>query len=63
MAGLPSDPVSVENGIIIEKARRWPLMIDPQMQANNFVKKLGKEHEEGIEFCKASDANLIRLLG
>mmetsp|Transcript_25999 Transcript_25999/g.4434 ORF Transcript_25999/g.4434 Transcript_25999/m.4434 type:complete len:121 (+) Transcript_25999:3755-4117(+) len=33
------------------------------MQANNFVKKLGKEHEEGIEFCKASDANLIRLLG
>lgn len=29
VAGLPSDPVSTENGIIIEKARRWPLMIDP----------------------------------
>lgn len=63
VAGLPSDAVSVENGIIIEKARRWPLMIDPQNQANSFIKKLGKEHEEGIEFCKASDANLMRNLG
>ena len=27
--GLPSDNFSVENGIIVSKARRWPLMIDP----------------------------------
>lgn len=27
--GLPSDSFSVENGIIMSKARRWPLMIDP----------------------------------
>ena len=63
VAGLPSDSVSIENGIIIEKARRWSLMIDPQGQANSFIKKLGKEHEEGIEFCKASDGNIIRNLG
>ena len=63
VAGLPSDAVSIENGIIIEKARRWSLMIDPQNQANSFIKKLGKEHEEGIEFCKASDGNIIRNLG
>ena len=31
IAGLPSDTVSVENAIIISKARRWPLMIDPQV--------------------------------
>jgi hypothetical protein len=31
IAGLPSDAVSVENAIIISKARRWPLMIDPQV--------------------------------
>ena len=28
--GLPSDDISTENGIIMFKARRWPLMIDPQ---------------------------------
>jgi len=30
VAGLPSDKLSVENGIIMFKSRRWPLMIDPQ---------------------------------
>jgi dynein heavy chain len=29
IAGLPSDKLSVENGIIMFKSRRWPLMIDP----------------------------------
>lgn len=29
IAGLPSDKLSIENGIIIFKSRRWPLMIDP----------------------------------
>ena len=29
VAGLPNDNLSVENGIILFKSRRWPLMIDP----------------------------------
>ena len=29
VAGLPNDNLSIENGIIMFKSRRWPLMIDP----------------------------------
>jgi hypothetical protein len=40
MAGLPSDTISTESGIIVLKSSRWPLIIDPQMQANNWLKKM-----------------------
>ena len=33
--GLPNDSFSIDNGIIISHARRWPLMIDPQLQARS----------------------------
>jgi len=29
ISGLPKDSTSIENGIIIDKSKRWPLMIDP----------------------------------
>jgi dynein heavy chain len=60
-ASLPNDSLSVENGIIMFKSRRWPLMIDPQTQANKFIKNLGKEEAEGgLELGKLSDPNLLR---
>ena len=40
--GLPTDNHSIQNGIIMSKARRWSLMIDPQGQANRFLKNMGK---------------------
>lgn len=43
--GLPSDNLSIENGIITFTSRRWPLMIDPQTQANKFIKNMGRNHE------------------
>ena len=44
-AGLPSDKVSTENGILATKGSRWPLFIDPQQQANKWIKTLEKDNE------------------
>lgn len=63
VAGLPNDNLSVENGIIIATARRWPLMIDPQRQANKFIKSYGKvASDQGMGTCKLSDTNLLQTV-
>jgi len=64
-AQLPSDNLSIENGIIMFKSRRWPLMIDPQNQANKFIKNLSKDDSvctRGMKFFKASDSSLMKAL-
>ena len=37
--GLPSDEFSTENAIILDHSERFSLMIDPQMQANQWLKR------------------------
>ena len=41
-------------------ARRWPLLIDPQTQANRYIKNIGKEH--GLEVTKPTNRNFLRTL-
>lgn len=52
ISGLPKDDTSIENGIIIDKSRRWTLMIDPQNQANKYIKTMGKDIPEGTDVVK-----------
>lgn len=40
---LPQEAFAVENAIIMDNSDRWPLMIDPQMQGNNWIKNMNKE--------------------
>merc|ERR1711968_239779 len=37
--GLPSDSISIENGSITVNCARWPLIIDPQLQAIKWLRK------------------------
>jgi dynein heavy chain len=40
LQGLPADAFSTENGVTVARGTRWPLMIDPQGQANRWVKNM-----------------------
>ncbi|KAI9190103.1 hypothetical protein H9P43_001536 [Blastocladiella emersonii ATCC 22665] len=60
IAGLPSDEFSVDNGVIVQNARRWPLMIDPQGQANKWIKNMEKENN--LQVIKLTDSDYLRTL-
>ncbi|CAO2605458.1 Dynein axonemal heavy chain 6 [Lemmus lemmus] len=58
--GLPRDLISTENGILVTQGRRWPLMIDPQDQANRWIRN--KESKSGLKIIKLTDNNFLRIL-
>ncbi|XP_062929153.1 dynein axonemal heavy chain 3-like [Mobula hypostoma] len=58
--GLPRDMFSVDNAIIVTSAQRWALMIDPQGQANKWVKNMEKPNK--LQVCKLSDPDYVRTL-
>nr|XP_027777371.1 dynein heavy chain 12, axonemal [Marmota flaviventris] len=60
IAGLPTDTFSIDNGVIVNNSRRWPLMIDPQGQANKWIKNSEKENQ--LSVIKLSDSDYIRTL-
>uniref|UniRef100_A0A5F9CIR0 Dynein axonemal heavy chain 3 n=1 Tax=Oryctolagus cuniculus TaxID=9986 RepID=A0A5F9CIR0_RABIT len=60
IAGLPIDSFSIDNGIIVSNSRRWALMIDPQGQANKWIKNMEKANK--LSVIKFSDSNYVRTL-
>ncbi|CDJ55935.1 Dynein heavy chain 3, axonemal, related [Eimeria maxima] len=57
--GLPTDPFSAENGVLITKASKWPLIIDPQNQANRWIRKLKSSQ---ITVVDPESKSLLRIL-
>jgi len=58
--GLPLDTLSVENAIFVTRSRRWPLMVDPQGQANRWVKNLEKANK--LRLVKLTQSDMLRAL-
>ncbi|KAI3387241.1 hypothetical protein SNEBB_002654 [Seison nebaliae] len=60
IAFLPKDSFSIDNAIIAFKARKWPLMIDPQSQANRWIKRYERENQ--LHIVKFTDSDFNRHL-
>ncbi|XP_053995639.1 dynein axonemal heavy chain 1-like [Hylaeus anthracinus] len=58
--GLPRDTLSVENAVLAMHSNRWPLFIDPQAQANKWIRSLYKDN--GISIAKMADKDILRVL-
>ena len=59
-SGLPADELSLENAIITVRAKRWPLIIDPQMQANKWIRNYYRSRN--INTYKITNKNLFNNL-
>lgn len=58
--GLPRDSFSTENAIIMDNTKRWSLFIDPQSQANKWIRSMEKLNE--LEIVKLTDANYMGIV-
>ncbi|KAL0216159.1 hypothetical protein P9112_008343 [Eukaryota sp. TZLM1-RC] len=61
--GLPTDDVSVENAVISSRSQRWPLFIDPQGQAVDWIKNMEGSHGlKVVKMTSVTNTTLIRTL-
>ncbi|XP_036076372.1 dynein heavy chain 10, axonemal isoform X2 [Rousettus aegyptiacus] len=49
--GLPPDELSIQNGILTTRASRFPLCIDPQQQALNWIKRKEEKNNLRLEMA------------
>lgn len=58
--GLPADRISIENGSIITNCKRWPLIIDPQLQGIKWLRE--KEKDKELVVLQLSQAQWLRKM-
>ncbi|XP_062301425.1 dynein axonemal heavy chain 2 [Scomber scombrus] len=58
--GLPSDAFSTENGVIVTRGNRWPLMVDPQGQALKWIRNM--EMKRGLKVVDFQMPDYMRIL-
>ncbi|XP_060639849.2 dynein axonemal heavy chain 10-like [Anolis sagrei] len=58
--GLPPDELSVQNGILTTRASRFPMCIDPQQQALNWIKR--KEEKNNLRMSSFNDPDFLKQL-
>ncbi|XP_070520949.1 dynein axonemal heavy chain 10 [Cardiocondyla obscurior] len=58
--GLPPDELSIQNGILTLKAIKFPVCIDPQQQALNWIRK--REQKNNLKILSFTDADFLRQI-
>ncbi|XP_052747070.1 dynein axonemal heavy chain 12 [Bicyclus anynana] len=60
IAGLPWDSFSIDNGVIQDNSLRWSLLVDPQGQANKWIKTMEKSND--LQVMKFTDGNYMKVI-
>lgn len=60
--GLPADRVSAENAAIVLSSVRYPLLVDPQLQAITWLKKRESSLGKPMKVARLGQSDLIRRL-
>lgn len=57
--GLPGDNFSSENGVLVTSASKWPILIDPQSQAYNWLRNMEEDELKMTDFAATDFVKIL----